>query len=68
MLTNGLGEQLVSENTSESINRNTRPQSFYNPTDIGDRSRIIVDTVLGNWVKRTNAPGVYQDLIIIEKI
>lgn len=53
MLTNNLGEELISENTSGSIDRNSRPSNFSNPTDTGDRPKVVCADLVGAFTTRT---------------
>ena len=47
MLLNGNNQELVGENTTTSIERNTRAASSNDPVDIAGRPRVLVDTVYG---------------------
>lgn len=53
MLTNNNGQELISENTTGSIDRETRPLNFSNPTDSGERPKIIYQDVAGASTTRT---------------
>lgn len=54
MLTNNIGQELITDNTSESINRNSRPNAIPGTKTTDFRTRISVDGVSGgNWTFRT---------------
>lgn len=54
MLTNNSGQELISENTSGSINRNSRPNTIPGTKTLDFRTRISVDGISGgNYTYRT---------------
>lgn len=54
MLTNNNGQELISDNTSESINRNSRPNTIPGTKTLDFRTRISVDSINGgNYNYRT---------------
>lgn len=64
MLNNSSGQNLITDNTVGSIQRNTRGINSNNPTDIGDRPRLIVDAVIGNlWTYRTTTGDTSQNYL-----
>lgn len=54
MLVNENNQELVSESTTGSIDRNSRPSNFSNPKDIRNVPRVVLDTISGGlWTYRT---------------
>lgn len=65
MLTNNDGQELISDNTSESINRNSRPNTIPGTKTTDFRTRISVDGVSGgHYTYRTYLGDIYNAGII----